>query len=237
MVAALLLSVWACSREQPDWRSAESADTLESYGQFIDRHPDSELVTQARTRIAQLGEDRDWRRAGSVDTADAYKQFLAQHASGKWAQEARIRIESFALGAAPAAAAPVTASRGEVAPPPSSWADASPAPAVAATPGVARAEPTSSAASAASVPATVPAGYGIQLGAFSSEDRANSEWRALQDRFGPQLQGLAPQVVSAPTAAGPVYRLQVQTGEEARARAICEELKRRSQPCVPVVPH
>ena len=50
-LVALLLSLLAgCSREQQDWRSAEAADTIEAYGHFIQRHPESELATQARTR-------------------------------------------------------------------------------------------------------------------------------------------------------------------------------------------
>ena len=100
MSIGLLMLAAGCSREQQDWRSAEAADTMESYGQFIERHPDSELATQARTRVTQLGEDRDWQQAGSADTAEAYRQFLAQHPNGKWAQEARIRIENFSLGGA-----------------------------------------------------------------------------------------------------------------------------------------
>jgi hypothetical protein len=204
----------ACSREQQDWRSAESADTLESYGRFIEQHPESELVTQARTRIAQLGEDRDWSRVGSADTAAAYEQFLAQHPNGKWAQEARIRIENFALGAAPAGAN---------------------APGASETPAARVDAPGASEAPAASM--TTSSGYGIQLGAFSSEDRANAEWRALQGRFPAQLQRLAPNVVTADTPSGRVYRLQAQAGGEARARLICEELRQQSQACVPVVPH
>jgi len=94
----LVLLVAGCSREQQDWRSAESADTIQAYGQFIQRHPESELATQARTRVTQLGEDHDWQHAGSADTVDAYREFLAQHPTGKWAQEARIRIENFSLG-------------------------------------------------------------------------------------------------------------------------------------------
>ena len=100
-LAALIVSLaalGACSREQQDWRSAEAADSVEGYGQFLQRHPDSELATEARTRVAQLSEDLEWQLAGSADNADAYKQFLAQHPNGKWAQEARIRIENFALG-------------------------------------------------------------------------------------------------------------------------------------------
>jgi hypothetical protein len=104
IVLVALLS--ACSREQQDWRSAEASDTVEGYGEFLHRHPDSELATEARTRVAQLAEDREWQGAGAADTADAYKQFLAQHPNGKWAQEARIRVENFALGREGTAAAP-----------------------------------------------------------------------------------------------------------------------------------
>lgn len=99
-VAALVVclsAVAACSREQQDWRSAEAEDTVESYAQFLKRHPDSELTTAARARVEQLSEDREWQQAGRTDTADAYQQFLARHPNGKWTQEARIRIQSFAL--------------------------------------------------------------------------------------------------------------------------------------------
>jgi hypothetical protein len=98
-----------CSREKIDWKSAEAADTVESYDHFIERHPESELATKAQARVAQLNEDRDWRRASTTDTADAYRQFLAQHDSGKWAEEARIRVENFALdGTAAGPARPTT---------------------------------------------------------------------------------------------------------------------------------
>ena len=43
--------------------------------------------------------------------------------------------------------------------------------------------------------------YGIQLGAFSSEAAANTEWHLLMGRFGPELQGLTEHVVMAETAA------------------------------------
>ena len=85
-LAALIVALavlGACSREQQDWRSAEAADSVAGYGQFLQRHPDSELATEARTRVAQLSEDLEWQRAGSADNADAYKQFLAQHPNGE----------------------------------------------------------------------------------------------------------------------------------------------------------
>jgi cell division septation protein DedD len=211
LLVAALGGMAACSREQQDWRTAESADTMESYGQFAERHPDSELVTEARARVVQLGEDLDWKEAAKTDTADSYLQFLAKHPSGKWAQEARIRAQNFALSAT---------TQGEST--------------------AARAAPPSNAPAAAppsNAPAAPPGAYGIQLGAFTSEDRANAEWRALQGRFAEQLQGLAPQLVSADSSSGRVFRLQALAGDESRARLICEQLKQRSQGCVLVVPH
>jgi sporulation related protein len=100
MAAAVLLSA-GCSREQQDWRSAESADTSEAWARFIEQHPESELISQARARIAQLAEAQDWHTARVAGTAEAYRAFLARHPTGKLAEEARIHIESFSFGSAP----------------------------------------------------------------------------------------------------------------------------------------
>ncbi|HEY4210126.1 MAG TPA: SPOR domain-containing protein [Steroidobacteraceae bacterium] len=234
----------ACSREQQDWRAAEGADTIKGYGQFIEHHPDSELTTEARTRIAQLGEDRDWQQAVSAGTASAFQQFLAQHPSGKWSQEARIRAESFAL-----ASVPIVPGVGVASPPTSPSAAPSSSPSAAA--------PTATPTAAATVPLPVTptaaltappptqglpqtpasaAGFGIQLGAFSSEDKANSEWAALTSRFPSQLHGLTPHVVSADTTSGRLFRLQAAAASETLARTICDELKKQSQGCVPILP-
>jgi cell division protein FtsN len=79
--------------------------------------------------------------------------------------------------------------------------------------------------------------YGVQLGAFGSEASADREWRRLQGRFGAQLGGLSPRIVAASDTSGQLYRLQAPASGEAQARALCDSLKERSQPCVPVLPH
>ena len=291
----LLLALAGCSREQQDWRSAESADTIESYGQFIQRHPESELATQARARVAQLGEDRDWQHAGSADTVDAYRDFLAQHPNGKWSQEAHIRIENFSLGeqagtdagskaastgggvggaggdgsAATGARSYGLAEPGDAATPVgSTGASASGAPSgtrrVAAAPGVAGSTATVAASGAAATAATAGAAaaaggvvggkaspaaqassssggpkgaYGIQLGAFTTEAGATAQWRTLTSKYVSELQGLHQHLVPADTASGRIYRLQATVGDEGRARSICDQLKKRGQACVAVLPH
>lgn len=212
LFALPLLALSACSQEKSDWRSAQAADSPESYQQFIAEHPDSTLIATARERLGQLAEEKDWHSAAVTDTLEAYQQFLTQYPSGKWAREAQLRIENFAGNAAPAAA------------------NAAAAPAAGA---------------GASVPAAAPpaadavddSGFGVQLGAFSSAERANAEWKKLQVDAAGTLDGLAPRVVVGEASGKTIYRLQAQVRDEAQARAICGGLKVAHKPCVPLIPH
>jgi SPOR domain len=251
------LTAAACNREQQDWRAAEGADTSEAWQRFLEQHPESELVPQARARIAQIGEQRDWERADHAGTIEAYRGFLAQHPTGRWSEEARIRIEAFSLGSAPRTPPPTPeqvaaaqANRGvralrlattasETAPVPAPAPDSTvPVGAVGTTaaPGEA-AQPAPAASDHRLDTSALPAsGYGVQLGAFGSEAGADREWQRLQGRFGAELGGLSPRIVIASTAAGQLYRLQASAAGEAQARAICDSLKEKDQACVPVVP-
>jgi cell division protein FtsN len=238
LIAVLATLAAGCSREQQDWRSAEAADTREAYGRFVEQHPDSELAAQARARLAQLAEERDWVEAGIVATADAYRAFLAQHPSGKWSEEARIRIEAFALGSAPRLA-PRTPAQPGGAPQGPSGVRALQLATATAPPTVHDAKPAAAQLLRGQPASPAPEReriYGVQLGAFGSEASADREWRRLQGRFGAQLGGLSPRIVAAGNT-GQLYRLQAPAAGEAQARALCDSLKERSQPCVPVVPH
>jgi cell division septation protein DedD len=216
LVAIPLLALSACSREKSDWRSAQAADTAESYEQFVAAHPDSSRVATARERLVQLAEEKDWRSAAGLDTPAAYQQFLAQYPNGKWAREAQIRIENFALSNGERAAG--------------SSASAVPAPAAGA------AGEGASVAEAPPVSAMGGAGYGVQLGAFSSAERANAEWKKLQAEAAGTLDGLEPRVVVGESAGKTLYKLQAEVRDEAQARAICGGLKVANKPCVPVLP-
>jgi hypothetical protein len=207
LFAIPLLMLAACSREKSDWRSAQAADSPESYEQFISAHPESTLVATARERLSQLAEEKDWRGAAGVDTLEAYQQFLAQYPAGKWAKEAQVRIDNFATGAAASGPTPAAAAPGDAAapnaPPPSAPGDS---------------------------------GYGVQLGAFSSAERANEEWKKLQADSAGMLDGLSPRVVVGESQGKTLYRLQAEVRDEAQARAICGGLKDSKKPCVPVIP-
>ena len=211
LFAIPLLALTACSREQSDWKSAQAADTPESYEHFISSHPDSSRVTTARERLGQLAEEKDWRATAAADTLEAYKKFLAQYPSGKWAREAQVRVDNFAGAAPDAGSAPPAAAGGEG----------------AAAPG---------AAPPASSGATADTGYGVQLGAFSSAQRANAEWASLKHEVAGTLDGLEPRVVVGEAGGKTIYRLQAVVRDEAQARAICGGLKVAKKPCVPLLP-
>lgn len=219
---AWLAAASGCSHEKRDWHAAQSADTIEAYEEFVKEHPKSALGSEAQSRVVQLTEDRDWQRASSTDTADAYRQFLAAHPQAKSAQEARIRIENFGLNGGAGAAAPAVAAQPAGAPQTATQpaAQAAPAP------------PPASIAGAAE-PAASGAGYSVQLGAFSTAAKAQSQWQRLAARYPAQLQGLVCEVERGKSSKGRrVYRLKAKVPSEAHARALCAQLKKHSQACV-----
>ncbi len=259
LVAVLLVGAAGCSRENQDWRSAQAADTIEGYDDFVAKHPQGEFAKQAKGRVSQLTEERDWERATVADTAEAYQQFLAQHADGKWAQEARIRIENFgALDVAkPPAAAGVPgetppASPAAVSTPPASPPTppmaapvaapkaAPPKPTPAPKPAAPKAAPAVKASPAAKAAPMASATHAngthkVQLGAFSSEAKANQEWQRISKLYG-ELKSLPLHIASVQTKAGKLYRLQAVVPSEERGRAICSALVARKQACVSVRP-
>jgi cell division septation protein DedD len=201
-----LLLLCACSRETADWKSASTADTIEAYQQFLQQHPKAAETAAAQARLKTLTDDRAWQAAAGADTRAAYEQFVAQHADSKWVQEARIRIENFAQGAGAASTA--------AAQPP-----ASPAVPPGGTP-------------AKLAKAAAPGNF-VQLGAFSSKQRAQSEWKLLAARFPSELKSLKPAYVRGKSKNGTVYRLRVPVASVDAAKGLCGALKKHQQLCVP----
>jgi len=232
---ALGLALAGCSSESSDWKSAAAADTSEAYQQYLQQHPTGANAEQARTHLKQLQEDRDWQSASSADNRAAYEQFLAQHADGKWAQEARIRVENFAQGGSggvPTAAVPAPASQAASAP-------ATPTPMPKPQPAASGTHSERVASTAAKQGkkghvASGSAAHLVQLGAFSSQARAESQWKVLQARFPTQLKAMQPRYVAAHAKTNHLVRLQVSVPSAAGARELCAALHKHSQACVPI---
>jgi len=248
VLCALSLLLVACGPENDDWRAAQSADTSVAYAHFVAQYPSSSHAGEARQRGAARVEEEAWQQTLHEDTLQAYQQHLLRFPQGKWAQEARQRIDSFVTAGrtAPQAAAPAPA---PVAAPPVAPAPVA-APAPAAAPVVAAPTPPPPAATVAAAPSPKPvpaarplpvaqpapvaaqSGYGVQLGAFSTADKGESAWQAIQGRFPGELTSVAHRVVEGKAGATTVNRLQVPQPYAKAARALCAQVAARGQACV-----
>ncbi|HTP39699.1 MAG TPA: SPOR domain-containing protein [Steroidobacteraceae bacterium] len=256
LVAAVLLA--GCSREAADWTAAQSANTIESYQEFMRQHPDSAHSLQAQTSVNQLTEDRDWQQAAAADTREAYEGFVAAHADSKWAQEARVRVENLALGGTSTASQPATnAAEGDtsasvpgsaVTPAPNNAATTALKPAAAAAMKQAAAKgstantaqpaarPAAAAATRPSRAATESAATSkgsqlVQFGAFSTRERAEAQWKVLQGKDA-QLKGVEPRYAAGSAKGKKLYRLQASLSSASKARELCAKLKAQSQSCL-----
>lgn len=130
-----------------------------------------------------------------------------------------------APAAAPAATPPASAKTAPVPVPPAQTrlADAAQQPKPAAPAPKPAATPPGPAAA-------LPSGPAIQLGAFSSEAKANAAWKSLSGRFA-FLAGLQSQVVPATVGSGTVYRLRA---AGAGASDACGKLKVAGETCLSI---
>jgi cell division protein FtsN len=103
-VAAVVIGLAGCSRQQSDWQKTREANSVEAYEQFLKKYPSGEFTAQAQARLKELDEERDWQKARDADTLEAYQGFLKQYPDGKDAEEARIRVENFTLAQTPSGA-------------------------------------------------------------------------------------------------------------------------------------
>ena len=219
IAAAVVLTLFgACSRTQQDWRLAQQANTAGSYNVFVGRHPDSELASVARQRIAQLTEEAAWQQATRANTAAAYRDYLTKYPNGSWSQDARIRMESRSLAAQPPqGAGPITPGA----------AESETAPGWHGSVSLQTAEPASADYAGAGRSA-------VQLGAFSSAANARSAWSQLSSRFRAELGGLTPRVIPVSLSGRQLYRLETVVPDQAAARRLCRQLTQHSQGCLPV---
>jgi cell division protein FtsN len=227
-LAALLL-LGACGELQ-DWRGTQRADTLEAYQSFLDRHPQSQYAPVAQRRLADLEEQRDWLIATESDSAEGYRTFINTHPKGRWTREARLRLQNFL--STPGVIGPAAIEPVEPLPPPAMLPAAPLAPA-APTSSDSASTPADPSAAVPIEPA--PVTHRIQLGAFSSRDKALEAWRDARAAQA-ELQGLVSQVIVGSNGQVQIYRLQASVVSEERAREVCRVLTAAGQGCVYVPP-
>jgi hypothetical protein len=76
----------------------------------------------------------------------------------------------------------------------------------------------------------VAVGVGVQVGAYSSRERAQAGWATLAGRFS-VLDGVKHRIVEATVDGSPIFRLQAVPGDLTAARALCDSLRASGGDC------
>jgi SPOR domain len=218
--------------EQRDWQIASTTDTRDGYQQFVTKHPDSKWVQEARIRIENFAQ------AGVSGGAALAANPAGEPAAGSAPAASPAAGKGAAVGSPPASTARTsTPARASIA------ARTSPAArAASAARTVSRSQPSTRSPAARHTHSALVArahrsGHAraplLQLGAFRSKARAQSEWRELTARFG-TLRSFTPHYVVARSRGTRVVRLQVRVPSTRVASGLCATLKRHARACVRV---
>ncbi len=252
-VLAALVLLAACSDPQADFGKAETEDTEAAWQAFLEQHPEGEWADRARMRLDAARDSRDWDNARSTDAIEAYNNYLLAHPTGAHMGEARQRITELETESAWAAAQAVgtrealedfllrwadtpqaeqaRAQLAAMTPPPATPAKAAGTKAAAKAAPQAAAKPAARPAAkpATSAPAAARGDYQVQLGAFSTADKAQAEKTRLEQRFRAITGAL---VVERAAGTGGLHRVKSAAMTETAARSACDKLKSAGQDCV-----
>lgn len=252
VATAAIAFIAACSNPESDWKKAEAENTEAAYQAFLDRHPEGEWAQKAQSQLDSIKDTRDWENAQSADAIEAYNNYLLAHPTGAHMGEARQRIsdleteaawqtaqsagsreaiEDFLIRYADAPQAEQARARlAELNPPPPPPVEAPAKSASKAAPS--KPAPVKAAPAKAGSAAALPKGnYQVQLGAFSSLDKAKAEEARMEKRYGSLV---GPLSVQKPAGGDAVYRVKSAGMTESAARSACQSLKRSGQDCVVV---
>lgn len=84
-----------CSTTESDFRQAAQINTIDSYRDFINKHPEGQHSEEARRLQDELVTEADFRDAVERNTVASYESFIAKHPGNPLTQKARSSIEAF----------------------------------------------------------------------------------------------------------------------------------------------
>jgi len=79
-------------------------------------------------------------------------------------------------------------------------------------------------------PAAAVGGVGVQVGAYSSRDRAEAGWSTLSTRY-PALGGVNHRIVEGTVDGSPIFRLQAVAADVKSAQSLCTALQSQGGDC------
>lgn len=75
IMSIIILLLSSCDSSKKDWERAEKANTIESYEQFLEKHPENQVRGLALQKIEQL----EWERACKIGTLESYRDFCEKY--------------------------------------------------------------------------------------------------------------------------------------------------------------
>ncbi len=78
--------------EESYWLNAIETNSSKTFQKYIERYPDGKHVDEARTLIAQMGDDDDWNNSKETNTIKAYQNYIQKYPNGKHVEEAEQSI-------------------------------------------------------------------------------------------------------------------------------------------------
>lgn len=249
-VAAMAL-ITACSNPEADWNKARADGSETAYQAFLDRHPDGDWANKARAELDIIRDERDWESAQISDAIQSYNSYLLAHPTGVHMGEARQRITELetqaAWESAWAAGTPEAMEEflirygdspqaeqarrriAELGQPPKTVQESPPRAAGPASSAAA----TSQRSTPAKPPVRASGNHQVQVGAFSSADKAERARTDIEKRHYGIVGSLS---VEKPSGNDTIYRVKSSRMSEEAARSTCAALKRAGQDCMVVLP-
>ncbi len=208
-VLALAGFLVACNSTESDWQQATTANTVASYQQFLQQHPNGPHSQDAHARLQQLQDEQAWMAAQNANSAEGFQQYLQNQPNGAHAQEARERLNGLERAAA--------------------WKAAQ----AEGTPGamqqfLQKYPEGPEADQARAQLQQLNNQYVAELGTYHSQHAADQERAKLSRRFGSDLQGLQ---VIAPSGKSHSYRVSSAPMTHDDAVAACGKLRKAHQHC------
>jgi hypothetical protein len=201
----------ACSSPNADWQKATQQNSVASYQQFIQQHPNDARVEQARNRINALQDEQAWTTAKNANTLDSYQQYLQAEPNGMHAADAQDKVNSLQQAAAWQTAQSTNTAQG--------YQD------------FLSKYPNAPQAADAQTALKGLTGYQALLASTRSKTLADKLAQRLKSKYGNELQDV---VVVPPTGKSKTLEVRSAPMSESDAKAACAKLKKVHQRCMVV---
>jgi len=94
LLVVVATSVVGCSTTEPDFRQAAQINTIDSYREFVNKHPKGKLSEEAKRLQNELITEADFKDAVDSNTVASYESFIARHPQSPLTQQARSSIQA-----------------------------------------------------------------------------------------------------------------------------------------------